>query len=182
MDNNCQLMLLSAVPDKIGVAAIFFQRLKKLRLSVWRRLRFFRNVIIIGRKPPGNDCKNSFKTVGIKAGDLVKIKSKEEIRKTLDGWNKLKGCGFMDEMEEYCGTVQKVKKKVEFFMDERDYLIKKCKNIVLLENVFCQGVKLIGRCDRSCHFFWRVEWLELLAFPMAGGDVKDQNGIIKNHL
>jgi hypothetical protein len=38
--------------------------------------------------------------------------------------------------------------------------MKQCKGIVILENVFCQGTKDFGACDRTCFFFWREEWLE----------------------
>lgn len=96
----------------------------------------------------------------LKPGDLVRVKSEKEIRMTLNRWNQLQGCGFMEEMRPYCGTTQRVLKRVERFLDERDYLVKKCKGIVLLEDVLCQGMKDFGRCDRSCHIFWREEWLE----------------------
>ncbi len=96
----------------------------------------------------------------LKPGDFVRVKSAKEIRMTLDRWNQLQGCGFMEEMWPHCGTTQRVLKRVERFLDERDYLVKKCKGIVLLENVLCQGTKDFGRCDRSCHIFWREEWLE----------------------
>jgi len=95
-----------------------------------------------------------------KPGDIVRVRSKEEIQATLDGWNQLKGCAFMEEMWRYYGTKQKVFKSVNKFLDERDYLIKKCKNIYLQEGVVCEGIKDIAECDRSCFFFWREEWLE----------------------
>lgn len=96
----------------------------------------------------------------IKAGDLVRIKSKEEIRNTLDRWNRLHGCAFMDEMWPYSGKSHRVYKRIERFLDERDYLVKKCDGIVILESVFCEGTKDFGPCDRSCFLFWREEWLE----------------------
>jgi hypothetical protein len=79
---------------------------------------------------------------------------------TVDSWCQLKGCTFMPGMWEYCGTTQRVLKSVERFIDERDYLAKKCSGIVLLDGLTCQGLPEYGRCDRSCFFFWRVEWLE----------------------
>lgn len=94
------------------------------------------------------------------AGDLVRVKSKEEIARMLNFWNEYRNCGFMPEMWTYCGGVHRVLKRVERFMDERDYQMKKCKGIVLLEGAICEGGEAIGRCDRSCYFFWREEWLE----------------------
>jgi len=99
---------------------------------------------------------------GLKAGDLVRVRSQEEIETTLDDRKELKGCSFMSEMWAYCGTTQRVLKPMERFLDERDYRIKRCKGIVLLEGVICQGTVFPKGCDRACFFFWREEWLEKL--------------------
>jgi hypothetical protein len=97
--------------------------------------------------------------VAFKAGDLVKVRTADEIRGTLDPWGKLKGCRFMPEMQPYCGTVQRVLKPMERFFDECAYSVKRANGLVLLKGVMCQGVKDSGRCDRSCFYFWRQEWL-----------------------
>jgi hypothetical protein len=96
----------------------------------------------------------------LKAGDVVRVRSAEEIQSTLDRFKELKGCAFLEYMWQYCGTTQRVLKPVERFLDERDYKVKKARGIVLLENVICQGTPVFGRCDRACHLFWREEWLE----------------------
>jgi len=98
----------------------------------------------------------------LQAGDLVRVRTKEEIEATLNHWGQLKGCGFMPEMEQYCGTTQRVLKRMERFVDERDLRVKRTKGIVFLEGVFCQGTADFGSCDRSCYLFWREEWLEKL--------------------
>jgi hypothetical protein len=96
----------------------------------------------------------------LQPGDVVLVRSWEEIQATLNHWNSLKGCNFLEEMSPYCGTTQRVLKRVERFLDERDYLVKKCNGIVLLEDVICDGTVDFGKCDRTCFFFWREEWLE----------------------
>lgn len=100
------------------------------------------------------------KRVPLKAGDLVRVRSLPEIESTLNSFHELKGCGFFREMEPYAGTVQRVLKPVERFVDERDYQVKKSRGIVLLEGVMCQGAGSFGKCDRACFFFWREEWLQ----------------------
>jgi hypothetical protein len=95
-----------------------------------------------------------------KKGDLVRVRSREEIEATLNIWKEHKNCGFLPEMWSYCGTVQRVLKPVERFVDERDYTVKKTRGLVLLDGVICEGTAVFGRCDRSCFFFWREEWLE----------------------
>jgi hypothetical protein len=98
----------------------------------------------------------------LKPGEWVRIRTREEIEATLNPWKELKGCAFLADMWRYCGTNQKVLKSMQRFLDERDYQVKKCKGVVLLENVLCQGTPVFGPCDRCCHFFWREEWLEKL--------------------
>ncbi len=96
----------------------------------------------------------------LQAGDLVRVRSVEEIESTLNHWRQLKGCTFMAEMAQYCGTRQRVLKRLERFVDERDLRAKRASGIVLLEGAICQGTADFGRCDRACHLFWREEWLE----------------------
>jgi len=96
----------------------------------------------------------------LQAGDRVRVRSRQEIQATLDNWRQLKGCTFMPEMGEYCGTTQRVYRRMERFVDERDLRVKKVRGIVLLEGLRCQGTAEFGRCDRACLCFWREEWLE----------------------
>jgi len=98
-------------------------------------------------------------------GDWVRVRSIEEIQATLDDWKELKGCGFLANMWQYCGTSQRVLVSMQRFLDERDYKVKKCKGIILLEGVMCEGTPVFGQCDRRCHFFWREEWLEKIPAP-----------------
>jgi len=98
----------------------------------------------------------------LNSGDEVRVRSKEEIMATLNHWGQLKGCTFIPEMSNYCGTKQRVLKRLERFVDERDYQVKTAHGIVLLEGVYCQGTSDYGRCDRTCFYFWREEWLEKL--------------------
>jgi hypothetical protein len=101
--------------------------------------------------------------VEFSTGELVKVRSWDEIQSTLDPFKELKGCAFLPDMKQYCGTTQRVLQVMERFLDERDYKVKKVRGIVLLENVICRGTPVFGRCDRCCHLFWRAEWLEKIA-------------------
>ncbi len=103
----------------------------------------------------------------LKAGDPVRVRSAREIEATLDHSRRLKGCSFPPEMEQYCDTAQRVLKPVDRFVDERDYRVLRCRGVVLLDGLTCQGTAGIGRCDRNCYFFWREEWLERVDGPAA---------------
>ena len=119
----------------------------------------------LGKRPPVAVTREASRPVRLEAGDLVRVRSREEIEATLDRWHALKGCGFLGEMAGYCGTTQRVLKRVERFIDERDYRLKQASGIVLLEGAICSGTGATGRCDRACFFFWREEWLEKLDSP-----------------
>jgi hypothetical protein len=130
--------------------------------SLKKRLNRFYTLFsrLTSRKKKTEDLPLVASAAQFKAGDFVRVRSREEIVTTLNFWNEHKSCGFMPEMWSYCGSVQRVLKPVERFLDERDYKMKKCTGIVLLEGAICQGSATLGRCDRSCFFFWREEWLE----------------------
>jgi len=172
---NCQIQNLPGMFEKY--AEIPPESLpRRLRLAVRRRLnsrqvRIFKTkssrlmdsiLDFLGRKKkkglvPINDPFTS----SFKPGDTVRVRSREEIEATLNRWGQLKGCMFMPgEMSTYCGTIQRVFKPMERFVDERNYHVKKASGIILLAGLHCQGTSDYGRCDRSCFFFWREEWLE----------------------
>jgi hypothetical protein len=176
---------MQTIPEPCGAFNIGWQRLHRLKRILKRRWRylvnFIREVEHIKDRTQSSDTRQSV-IVTLESRDLVRVKSREEIQATLDRWNQLKGCAFMEEMWPHCGTIQRVYKRVEIFMDERDYLMKRCKGIVLLEGVICEGTKDFGQCDRSCFYFWREEWLEKLHEPELASqvviecDVSAQNG------
>jgi hypothetical protein len=129
--------------------------LKRVRRFLKRRWNYLLNAL---RKRQNNAELSQPRD--LQPGDIVRVRSRQEISGTLDNWNRSGGCQFLEEMCRYCGTVQTVRKRVRQFLDERDYRVKKCLGIVILEGITCEGTKDFGDCDRSCFFFWREEWLE----------------------
>jgi copper chaperone CopZ len=109
-----------------------------------------------------SDATEKSGSFSFKEGDIVRIRSKEEILKTLDVNNRLKGCLFMDEMWQYCGTEHKILKKVNNFYDEANFRMCKTRNTVLLEGIYCSGQfqRYNQKCDRTCLLFWKEDWLE----------------------
>jgi hypothetical protein len=148
--------------DPLGKAESLWQLRKRLKHTMRRRLRYVHNWLskATGVRPAASARAVPHAGDRLQAGDLVHVRSKCEIRATLDRWNRLKGCDFMEEMWSYCGTIQRVLKRVDRFLSEQDYRIRRCRGIVLLDGVACQGTKAYGVCHRSCLFFWREEWLE----------------------
>ena len=170
---ECQIKDVPAISDGLAYKPpVPF--LKRIRLMIARHLgpRFKRSLkrtisyyldwmdVHIHKPKVANPTNTEYSPLNLQPGDLVRVRSKEEILLTLDRWYHLRGCGFMPEMFPYCGTTKRVLKPVHRFIDERDRQVKKAKGIVLLEDAICQGTDEFGPCDRSCFYFWREEWLE----------------------
>lgn len=159
---NCQLRQLDQAHEPLRLSENVWQFRNRVKRIVKRRLLFMKSVIgkLIHSQSFPRSKTMLIQQQSLKVGDFVHVRSKEEIRATLDNWNNLQGCAFMEEMWRYCGTAQRVLKPVKRFLDERDYHIKKVRDTVILEGVNCQGTVDFGPCDRNCFFFWRKEWLE----------------------
>jgi len=105
------------------------------------------------------------KTLNLKEGDRVRVRSLKEIFATLNDQDKLLGLRFTPEMAKYCGETFKVYKRIDKIIVETTGELRKIKTpTVLLEGVFCDG-KAHGGCDRSCFCFWRQAWLEKTGPP-----------------
>ena len=162
-ESKCQIFSLPQVSLPVGITRRLWQFRNRIKRIAKRRLTYLKNVLLTD-KPVTKTISESPATIPIvdrlRPGEAVRIRSRNEIQATLNHWNQLKGCAFMEEMWPYCNSQQRVLKTVENFLDERDYIAKRCKGIVVLEGVLCEGTRDFGKCDRACHFFWREEWLE----------------------
>jgi hypothetical protein len=167
--DGCQLLCVPrlstgrAVPLNRSIIG-FFKRLLavpwNLYIKRWLKRKYYISIQSKGESSFQLAAKAFATFTPLKKGDLVKVRSMDEILETLDPFKELKGCAFLPEMYQYCGTEQVVFKSMERFIDERDYKPKKTRGIILLENVICNGTPLYGQCDRCCFLFWREEWLE----------------------
>ena len=98
-----------------------------------------------------------------KAGDVVKVRSREQIMEGLDTLNSHEGCGIMNQMWEYCGKRFKILKVLNHFFDEyRFRMYRPRAPFYILEGLICDGEvdSFPHRCDRSCYIIWHEDWLE----------------------
>lgn len=101
-----------------------------------------------------------FATGGIHAGDLVEIRSREEILATLDETGCIDGMPFMPEMLRYCGRQARVVKVAHKTCDTIHYSgIRSIKDAVHLEGLLCDGAAH-GGCQAGCLLFWKTAWLK----------------------
>lgn len=98
--------------------------------------------------------------LGLRAGDWVLVRSKEEILATLDNRARLDNLPFQPEMFAFCGKRMQVAKVAHKTCDT----IKKTggrsmTNAVHLEGGRCDGAAHAG-CQADCVFFWKEAWLK----------------------
>ena len=162
---SCQLTNIPEVGIEKSLSYIYYQKLirllQKIKGMVFS-LKIKLKRMIFSSSPRLLSKNNNMSQ--IKAGDMVKVKTKKEIQGMLDERGKYKGCSFIGRMYEYCGNTYKVLKDVNYFYDEAKQKMCKCRNIILLEEVTCTGKQKLffESCDRSCFYFWHVDWLEKL--------------------
>jgi hypothetical protein len=113
-------------------------------------------------------------SLGLKVGERVRIRSKEEIELTLkNGRNR--GLWFDVEMVPYCGRTTRVQARVERIIDERSGRMMELPNdCLMLEDVYCRAHFSRGRllCPRRIVSYYREVWLERVDEEPARGDAK----------
>jgi hypothetical protein len=98
--------------------------------------------------------------LGLRPGELVRIKSKDLILATLNKDLHNRGMAFDAEMARYCGREARVVRRVHRVIDEKTGRMLFMKNpCIVLEAVVCGGV-YTASCPRAFYSFWREIWLE----------------------
>jgi len=98
-------------------------------------------------------------------GDIVRIRSLEEIAATLDSRGCLDGLPFMPEMAKYYGTAGTVFRCVDKIYDyggRKD--MRRLRETVLVAGLRCDGGAHDG-CQAGCPMLWKTAWLERAKVP-----------------
>jgi hypothetical protein len=98
--------------------------------------------------------------LNLNAGELVEVRSREEILATLDESGKYETMPFMPEMLSYCGQRLRVSKRAHKTCDTVEWTgIRRLENSVHLEGSRCDGAAHDG-CQAGCTLFWKEAWLK----------------------
>jgi len=104
-------------------------------------------------------------SLGLKAGEWVEVRSREEILATLDRNASLEGMPFMPEMLALCGRRLRVFKRAHKTCDTAEKTGgRRVPGTVHLENVRCDGSGH-GGCQAGCMVFWKEAWLKRVEGP-----------------
>jgi len=97
--------------------------------------------------------------LGLRAGDWVVVRSREEILATLDDSARLDGLPFQAEMLALCGRRLRVAKVAHKTCDTINKTGgRRMLDAVHLEGARCDG-SAHGECMADCMFFWKEAWL-----------------------
>jgi hypothetical protein len=101
----------------------------------------------------------------LQPGELVRIKPKAEIIRTLSKDLRNRGLGFEEEMARHCGHEARVLRRVDRCIDEATGRLLHIKNpCIVLEDIVCEGA-YSANCPRSIYAFWREIWLDRVEEP-----------------
>ena len=116
-----------------------------------------------GPRPRLGEKGESFPALDLQPGERVRVKSREEIARTLNDEGRNKGLWFDEEMLPYCGQEFRVRQRVRHFINDQDGKMVELKNeAITLEGVVCSGNHSLRRwfCSREIYPYWRECWLE----------------------
>jgi hypothetical protein len=117
-------------------------------------------------------CKRTpSQTLALRSGERVRVKTLDEIVKTLNHDHRNRGLVICYEMTRCCGKEAEVRYRVDRIIDERTGLMREIPDTVTLCNVggdaqlaeecLCKGQ--LGDCPRGELMYWREIWLERVA-------------------
>lgn len=122
----------------------------------------------------GTAAKSHSEVLNLRPGELVEVRSKEEIMATLGKDQKNRGLWFDSEMLPYCGGIYRVLRRVNRIVDEKTGKIVNMKNpCIVLEGVVCKS-DYHRLCPRSIYPFWREGWLKRASSTLSSAQQDQQ--------
>jgi hypothetical protein len=103
--------------------------------------------------------------LNLRVGELVEVRSADEIFLTLDERGELDSMPFMPEMLRYCGRQFRVAKRAHKVCDTISGTgLNRLESTVLLDELRCDG-SAHGGCQAGCLIFWKEAWLRRVEAP-----------------
>ncbi len=176
------------VSGNVGLGRIFsgliysiYYHISEAGIGVGRAMRWFYNKFhplwggtLFPRKPGliPEGKPTPTETHDLQPGELVRVRSHEEILKTVDSRNRNRGMYWDAELVPYCGGTYRVLKRVTRLIDEKTAKMAEMKNpCIILDTVVCQARYSPCRmlCPKSMYPYWREIWLERVEAKASDG-------------
>jgi len=110
-------------------------------------------------QPVGQMDKTPAANLDLQPGELVQVKTPQEIALTLDRKGRNRGLAFTPQMLPFCGRQYRVKGRVQRAILETTGQMRELRHTVILEGATCDGHTILGGCSRHVYHLWREIWL-----------------------
>ncbi len=137
--------------------------IRNLAYAAFLRVRYY-----LTRTPfrylEGRQTQTPERSLNLEPGEWVRVRTKKEIRETLDKHGMNRGLVFTVDMLPYCGGTYRVLRRLDNMILEPSHSLIHVKDTVILENSICRGCHILkGGCPRENYNFWREAWLERIS-------------------
>jgi hypothetical protein len=151
-------------PGRVFVVILsLWQLVRALLISTYNSVQRFRH----GYRYPefiGKLDRTPTEILDLQPGELVQVRSREEIIVTLDQNSKNRGLFFGPEMAHYCGGIYRVLRRVHHIIDEKTGKMVDMKSpCIVLEGVWCQLSDYYQFCPKAIYHYWHEIWLKRAA-------------------
>jgi hypothetical protein len=126
-----------------------------------------------GRLLNGPHKKTPSMSLDLKPGDIVRVKTRDQIVQTLSTKGANRGMFICYEMTRLCGKEAEVRSRIDRIIDEKSGKMRQLQNTVMLQNMRgnptlceeCLCFDEMGDCPRGELMYWREIWLERVVSP-----------------
>jgi hypothetical protein len=138
-----------------------------LATRAFNALQLRRGGLCYPARPPGSNDK-ALPMLSLQPGQWVRVRTSEQIARTLDKNSKNRGLWFDRDMLKYCGSLRQVRSRVHKIIDVRTGTMIPMKTAcIMLEGVHYSG-EFQGFGEQHDYLYWREAWLE----PVDPGNVQ----------
>ena len=110
----------------------------------------------------GNLARTPVGTLGLQPGELVEIKSLEQMQETLDRRGRNRGLVCDIELKQFCGRQYRVHSRLDRMISEATGQMRNVEGTVILDGNTCMCARALGGCPRLDVCYWREVWLKRL--------------------
>lgn len=99
-------------------------------------------------------------SLGLQPGEIVQVKTLEEMRATLDRKGRNRGLICDLELKRFCGMKYRVRSRLDRMISEATGQMRKVEGTVILDGNTCLCAWTVGGCPRLEYCYWREAWLK----------------------
>jgi hypothetical protein len=134
------------------------------RIGIWLFWRIRR--AILGPFARGTNKDTPAESLNLQPGQLVRVKSMEDISRTLNEKSSNRGLWFSPDMSQIAGTEQRVERRIDKLIVDTTGQMRQLRNTVYLEGSMCGCAHVaFGGCSRCEFAYWREIWLTRKSDP-----------------